>query len=74
LLGNEQQQQAPQAQSPLISQAQLSQLLQQQLGYSLTVRPSQIDHQEAGEEVRRGVAWQQKQLAALQACIECALG
>jgi hypothetical protein len=53
LLGNEQpqQQQTPQPEGQLINQAQLSQLLQQQLGYSLTVRPSQIEHQEAGEEV-----------------------
>ena len=32
-----------------MSQAQLSKLLQQQLGYSLSVRPSNINHQEAGE-------------------------
>lgn len=35
-------------QQQLISQAKLSQLLQQQLGYSLTVRPSNIQHQDAG--------------------------
>jgi hypothetical protein len=53
LLGNEQpqQQQTPQPEGQLTNQAQLSRLLQQQLGYSLTVRPSRIEHQEAGEEV-----------------------
>jgi hypothetical protein len=33
----------------LLSQQQLSELVQQRLGYSLSVRPSQIAHQEAGE-------------------------
>lgn len=37
-----------QQQQQLISQAKLSQLLQQQLGYSLAVRPSDIQHQDAG--------------------------
>lgn len=39
-------QQQPQGQ--LISQQQLRQLLQQQLGYTLSVRPSNIEHQDAG--------------------------
>jgi hypothetical protein len=48
----QQQQQADravQSSKQLMSQAQLSQLLQQQLGYSLSVRPSNITHEEAGE-------------------------
>lgn len=32
----------------MVSQQRLRQLLQEQLGYSLTVRPSNIEHQDAG--------------------------
>lgn len=35
-------------QGVLVSQQRLRQLLQEQLGYSLTVRPSNIEHQDAG--------------------------
>jgi hypothetical protein len=49
-----------------MSQSQLSRLLQQQLGYSLTVRPSQIEHQEAGEEVCADT-W----LETIQSCTRC---
>jgi hypothetical protein len=34
----------------LLSQQQLSELVQQRLGYSLSVRPSNITHQEAGAQ------------------------
>jgi hypothetical protein len=40
---------AAQSSKQLMSQAQLSQLLQQQLGYSLSVRPSDIAHEDAGK-------------------------
>jgi hypothetical protein len=41
----------------LLSQQQLSELVQQRLGYSLSVRPSNITHQEAGWCNLAAAAW-----------------
>jgi hypothetical protein len=39
---------APGGAPPVLDQARVSQLLRQRIGYSLAVRPSSIDHEEAG--------------------------
>jgi hypothetical protein len=47
---------ASQRVGPLLSQQQLSDLLVQELGYSVSVRPSLVGHQEAGESAAAAAA------------------